>query len=213
MFREENKRIEEYIQFLGDKGKITKIKDTGKNICIKFSTGIVYYFLLVVFILISILTIFLIINRQSIFEDDDLFSSLIIIGGSALFSIILFFVVKNEKEKLKLDVVYLNDDEMKINNSVYNIQKDECYIEIRRKNETYYTGHSLDYTNKVINYYLIIARGRREKKLLIVPGTEEQISDFIYNFDFEISDFKKKKQDIINQLQEQYNSLKEDENE
>lgn len=50
--------LKEYVDYLKDKVKITKIKDTSKEIDIKFSSGTIYYFLLIVSIALVILTIY-----------------------------------------------------------------------------------------------------------------------------------------------------------
>ena len=52
--------LNQYIDYLKDKGKIIRIKDISKEINIRFSNGIIFYFLLIVSIALVVLNIYLI---------------------------------------------------------------------------------------------------------------------------------------------------------
>lgn len=210
MFTEKNEIIEQYINFLSDKGKITGIKDENKNLAIKFSNGFTGYFLVVASILFTTLTAYLVLGKDTFVSGYDPVSKFIIITGFALFSIILIFVTKNEVSKIKLIVTYLNDSEMKINNKIYNIQKEDCYIDIVRKFETRYDYRTnrLGSGKQVIMYYLTITKNNKKKSFIITPEIEEMLGDFILNFEYEKSDWKKQKQEMLDELSSQYINLK-----
>ena len=206
-YNNENK-LNEYIDYLKDKGKIIKIKDINKNISIKFSTGIIYYFLLVVSILLVLSIISFTFNSFSDINNGyDIQSNMVIIVGLSLFTSIIIGVALKEKALMKLDISYPNDYQIKINNKVYTINEQDCYIDIvkmyqynpRYESNREYTVRRESHTTK---YFLIIKNNNIKKSFQIKNGTEENLSDFIYNFEYEFSDFKMKKAELLKQVQD-----------
>ena len=156
----------------------------------------------------SILTAHLIFGKDTFVSGYDPVSKFIIITGIALFSLIIILVTKNEVSKVELIVTYLNDSEMKINNKIYNIHKDECYINILRNFETWYDNSRFQTRRKqVIMYYLNITKNNKKKTFIITPTIEEMLEDFILNFEYEKSDWKKEKQEMLDELDSMYMNL------
>ena len=200
--------LNEYVDYLKDKGKITKIKDTSKVINIKFSSGIIFYFLSIVSIALVVLTIYLICS-SFINPSTDGESNAIIVIGVALLTAIVMGVTLNEKKNIKLSISYPSENQIKVNNKIFDIEKEDCCIDIIKKYEynlryeprdTYRPGY---HTAK---YFLNFKGNRMSKSFQITNGTEEQLRDLIYNFEYEISDLKKQKSEFIKNAQ---NTLEE----
>ena len=196
--------LKEYIDYLKDKGKIIKIKDTNKEINIKFFNEIIYYFLLIVSIALIVLLIICLFDSSFSITSEDGERNIIIVIGVALLTAIVIGVTFNVKKKIKLNISYPDENQMKINNKIINIEKDDCLIDIRKKFK-YNPGniegaYVRDYHE--IKYFLIIKGNRMSKSFRITNGTEEQLKDLIYNFEYEISDFKKQKSEFIKNAQD-----------
>lgn len=186
--------LNKYIDYLKDKGKIVKIKDTKKEINIKFDKGIVYYFLFIVSILLVILTSYLFCN---IFNGYGIkiINNLIQAVGVALFTLIVIGTTIIEKEHRKINITYPNEKQIKVNNKIFDIEKEECYIDILK-----YFTNCLDYDihgYHMVEYVLKIRGNRTSKNFKILSGTEQQFEEFIYNFEYEISDFKNEKTEFL----------------
>ena len=194
-----NEIIEEYISYLSNKGRITKIKDKNMEQIITFSNGLIYYFLMIISILCTILIIHLITKTDTFLSSYDLESKFIITSGFALFSFILICIANHERKKLKLKVNYLNDYEMKLNNDIYHIENNSCYIDIERSSRICGRGRSF-----VIKYYLVITKNKKRKTFILTPGCVDELNQFMYNFEFEISDFKKQKYEALDNFQLQH---------
>ena len=201
--------LDGYIEYLKDKGKIIKIKDTNKNINIKLSNGILFYFLTIIGIALIVLSIYLIINTI-VNPNPEEGGNIVIVGGTALFAIIVLGVAFNEKKNLKLNISYPNENQIKVNNRIFDIEKQDCYIKIIKKYDynlryepegTYRSGY---HTAK---YFLNIKGNKILKSIEIKKGTEEQLKDFIYNFEYEISDFEKEKSEILQNMQSQVENI------
>ena len=200
--------LDDYIEYLKDKGKITKIKDTNKETNIRFSSGIIFYFLSIVSIVLVVLTLYL-IGSSFINPSTDGESNAIIVIGVALLTAIVIGVTLNEKKNIKLNISYPSENQIKVNNKIFDIEKEDCCIDIIKKYEynlryerrdTYRPGY---HTAK---YFLNFKGNRMSKSFPVTNGTEEQIRDLIYNFEYEISDFKKQKSEFIKNAQ---NTLEE----
>ena len=200
--------LNEYVDYLKDKGKITKIKDTSKETNIRFSSGIIFYFLSIVSIVLVVLTIYL-IGSSFINPSTDGESNAIIVIGVALLTAIVIGVTLNEKKNIKLNISYPSENQIKVNNKIFDIEKDDCCIDIIKKYEynlryepegTYRPGY---HTAK---YFLNFKGNKMSKSFQVTNGTEEQLKDLIYNFEYEISDFKMKKSEFIKNAQ---NTLEE----
>lgn len=206
-YNNENK-LNEYIDYLKDKGKIIKIKDINKNVFIKFSSGIIYYFWLAVSIFLAIFTISFAFNCFSDINNSyDIQSNMVILLGLVLLTAIIVGVALREKSLMKLDISYPNNYQIKVNNKVYTINEQDCYIDIVKKyeynlpyeNSREYTVGRDSHTTK---YFLIIKNNNYKKSFQIQKGTEEELSNFIYNFEYEISDLKMKKSELLKQVQD-----------
>ena len=187
--------LNEYIEYLKDKGRITKIKDTSKNINIKLSSGILFYFLIIIGIALIFLTIYLIGNAMANPNPGD-GGNVIIIGGIALLTIIVLGVAFNEKKNLKINISYPNENQIKVNNRIIDTEKQDCYIKIIKKygyNQGYEPEGTYHQSYHTVRYFLNIRESRSLKSIEIKKGIEEQLKDFIYNFEYEISDFEKEK--------------------
>ena len=203
----------EYIEYLKDKGRITKIKDTSKNINIKLSSGILFYFLIIIGIALIILTIYLIGN--AIVNSNLEGGNLIIVGGTALFTIIILGVAFNEKNNSKLNISYPNENQIKVNSRIFDIEKENCYIDII-KNYDYTLQYEPEGMHRsgynTTKYFLKIKGKKILKSIEIKKGIEEQLKDFVYNFEYEISDFEKEKREILQNMQNQVENIYKNEN-
>lgn len=203
--------LNEYIDYLKDKGKITKIKDTSKVINIRFSSGILFYFLSLVSIVLIILTIFL-IGNSLINPSPNNESKNVIVIGVALLTVIVIGVTLNEKNAIKFNCTYLNENQIKVNNKIFDIEKEDCYVDII-KNFEYHVEYDSPYrhvnpsNSHELKYFLRI-KGNKKLQFEITNGTEEELKDFIYNFEYETSDFKKETNEFMkianNGLEELY---------
>lgn len=200
--------LNEYIDYLKDKGKIIKIKDTSKETNIKFSSSIIYYFLLIVSIVLIILTIYL-FGSTIIKPSTDGENYTVIVVGVALFTAIVIGVTINEKENIKLNISYPNEKQIKVNNKIFDIENEDIYIDII-KNYEYQSRHDIEGRRRpgyhTVKYLLKIKGKGSSKSFQITYGTEEQLKDFIYNFEYEISDLKREKSEFIKNTQ---NALEE----
>jgi hypothetical protein len=197
--------LNEYIDYLMDKGKIIKIKDTSKETNIKFSSGIFYYFLSIVSIALIILTIYL-CGSLLISSDIDYVNNLIVVIGVALFTAIVIGVTLNKKKYLKLNITYPNENQIKVNKKIFDITKENCYLDITKNFEYHLPhedlhGHYIGPSSYEIKYFLTIKGNKKSKSFQITNGTEEQLKDVIYNFEYEISDFKQKKSEFLKNAQ------------
>ena len=202
--------LNEYFDYLADKGKILSIRDTNCETNIKFSSGIIYYFLLIVSIALILLTVYL-ANIFLISPSPDDEGSAIIVIGVALLTIIVIGVTFNERKYLKLNITYPSDNEIKVNNKVFNINRDSCYINITKKfeyNPVLDNNRGIPITpdSHIVKYFLVIRGNNFSKSFQITNGTEEQLKELIYNFEYEISDFEKDKNEFIKNAQ---NTLEE----
>lgn len=204
--------LNEYIDYLKDKGKIIKIKDINKETNIKFSNGILFYFLSIVSVFLVILTIYLIFNFL-INPSTDVENDAIIVIGATLFTMIIIGITLYEKKFIKLNVTYPNENQIKVNNKIFDIEKDNCFINIKKefeKNVAIYNNVDIYNNVATVNYFLIINVNNHSKSFKITNGTEEQLKDFIYNFEYEFSDFQNKKNESLknfsNVLEELYDT-------
>jgi hypothetical protein len=202
--------LNKYVDYLNNKGKIIEIKDVSKETNIKFSSGILYYFLSIVSIALVILTIYLsasfLINPGTDYE-----SNAIILIGVALFTVIIIGVTLNEKKFIKLNITYPSENQIKVNNKIFDIAKEDCYINIIKKFEydigyNYPNRNDIAYDSHKIKYFLTIKGNKHSKSFQITNGTEEKLEDIIYNFEYEISDFKQEKSKLLKNVQ---NTLEE----
>ena len=200
--------LNEYVDYLKDKEKITKIKDTSKEINIKFSSGIIYYFLLIVSMALVVFTFYL-IGNSFINPSTDGESNVVIVIGVILLTAIVIGVTLNEKKNIKLNISYPGKNQIKVNNKIFDIKKEDCSIDIIKKfesdlivpppSETYLRYHT-------VKYFLNFKGNKVSKSFQITKGTEEQLKDLIYNFEYEISDLKKQTNEFIKNAQ---NTLEE----
>lgn len=197
-----NEIIEEYINFLKDKGRITKIKDTTKELNIKLSSGIIYYFLLVISIALGFALIFggraLVIEQYELYDGAGLESVLIALAGISLFWIILVGVTIYERKNKRITVFYPDDETIRINNRIYNIKKEDCQINILKSYKSVYnstTGMPASYLS--IEYRIEFLNNGKRAKYLITKGTEENFKNLIYNFEYELSETKKQSMELI----------------
>lgn len=203
--------LDEYTDYLKDKGRITKIKDTSKNIKIKLSSGILFYFLTIVSIAFVILTIYLIgstIINPNPYDD----GNTIIVVGTALLAIIVIGVAFNEKKNMSINIKYPNEKQISFNNKIFNIETEDCYIDITKKYEynsglETKSGGTITPRSHMAKYFLNIKGNRNSKSIEIKYGIEEQLQDFIYNFEYEISDLKMKKSEILQNMQNQVEKM------
>jgi hypothetical protein len=143
----------------------------------------------------------------------DIATNITVLIGLALLTAIVIWVTHNEKGAIKFNVTYPNENQIKINNKIFDIKKDECKIYII-KNYEYNIGrggligesYGRDYYTEKYN---IVIKGKHTKKSFqIAPGTEKDFKDFIYNFDFEQSETRKQNykviKDAFNILEEKY---------
>lgn len=202
--------LNEYIDYLMDKGKIIKIKDTSKETNIKFSNGILYRFLSIVSIALVVLTIYL-LGSSFINSSTDGESNAIIVIGVALLTAIVIGVTLNEKKNIKINISYPSENQIKVNNKIFDIEKEDCCIDIIKKYE-YNLRYEPEGTYRpeyhTVKYFLNFKGNKMSKSFQVTNGTEEQLRDLIYNFEYEISDFKKQKSEFVknakNTLEELY---------
>ena len=195
--------LNEYIDYLKDKGKITKIKDTSKVMDIKLSSGIIFYFLSIVSMALVVLTIYLIcssfINPSTYGE-----SNAIIVIGVALLTVIVIGVTLNEKKNIKLHISYPSENKIKVNNKIFDIEKEDCCIDIIKNYEynlRYEPGDTYRPGYHSVKYFLNFKGNGMSKSFQVTNGTEEQLRDLIYNFEYDISDFKNQKSEFIKNAQ------------
>ena len=196
--------LNQYIDYLKDKGKIIRIKDISKEINIRFSNGIIFYFLLIVSIALVVLNIYL-ISSNFISSNTYGENNFIIVIGVALFTAILIGVTFYEKKGIKMNITYPNENQIKVNNKIFDIEKEDLYIDINNNYE-----YNLRFAPKgmyspgyyTIKYFLTITGNKSSKSFQITNGTEEQLGDLIYNFEYEISDFKNKKSEALKNMNE-----------
>ncbi len=203
-----NEKIEQYIDYLMDKGKILKIKNPYKDVNI--GNGLGYYFLLVMSIICVIGTIYYIAKNHILLENYDLVNKIIILGGMSLFSIILICVTIYEKRAVKFKVTYFNEYQMKINHTMYDLKNDECYLHIYKGyspiNQTraeYGEVHTYTTSRKLVRYYIAIEKNGKNKVYLMSEGKEDDFRRFIYNFEYEISDKIQQKNEWIQNAENQ----------
>lgn len=199
--------LNKYMDYLSDKGKILRIKDTEQEIRTNSSSGIIFYFLSIISIALIIVSIYLIINfflSPSIASGNN---SIIVIGV-ALFTAIIIGVNINEKNNFKLNITYPNENQIKFNNKIFDISQEDCYIRIIKNFQNYSNPDRVYSNSYVVKYYLEIRDTRNKRLFPITNGNEEVFNDFIYNFEYEISDFEKQKSEslknINNVLEELY---------
>lgn len=168
--------LDDYIEYLKDKGKITKIKDTNKETNIRFSSGIIFYFLSIVSIVLLVLTINL-IGNTFINPSTDIENAIVVIGV-ALLTAIVIGVTLNEKKYIKLNVSYPNENQIKVNNKIFDIEKEDCCIDILKKYE-YDLDYGLDGTFRpgyyTAKYFLKFKGNKMSKSFEITNGKEEQL--------------------------------------
>lgn len=103
--------------------------------------------------------------------------------------------------------------QIKINNKVLDINTEECSIDLIKKYEdspgmTDMGALSRIEDNHIAKYFISIKSGNRIlKSFQITQGREEFLKDFVYNFDYEISDFKKEKYETLKNMQDTLENL------
>lgn len=112
--------------------------------------------------------------------------------GVALLTAIVIGVTLNEKKNIKLNISYPSKNQIKVNNRIFDIEKEDCCIDIIKKYE-YNLRYESDPGYHTVKYFLNFKGNKMSKYFQVTNGTEEQLRDLIYNFEYEISDFKKQK--------------------
>lgn len=201
--------LNEYIDYMKDKGKIIRVKDISKEINIRFSNGRIFYILLIVSITLVVLNIYLIssnfINSNTYGENN--FN---IVIGVALFTAIIIGVTIYEKKNIKMNITYPSENQIKINNKIFDVEKEELYIDISKNYDynlrfepegMYCPGYH------TVKYFLTITGNRSSKSFQITNENEEQLEDLIYNLEYEKSDFKNKKSEALKDMNEVLDEL------
>ena len=122
-----------------------------------------------------------------------------------LFTVIVIGVTAYEKKSIKMKITYPNENQIKVNNKIFDIEKEDLYIDIK-KNYDYNLRFEPEGMYRpgyhTVKYFLTITGNRSSKSFEITNGAEEQLEDLIYNFEYEISDLKNKKSEALKNMNE-----------
>lgn len=104
---------------------------------------------------------------------------------------------------MKFDISYPNEKQIKVNNKIFDIEKENCTIYIRKKFET-----MLNYNTRTAQVsYFIIFQGDDNVSLQITDSVLKSLEELIKNFEFDSSELEISKRKAIQEMQDKVEEL------